>query len=89
MGMRSTSRAVLLVVALALPVVAVLISFALTDSPRSPQVPPTVEVGSSPEPPRPAPTGDAPEAPGELPPPPPDDDDDNVDEHDVDEHDDD
>lgn len=74
-GMRSTSRAVLLVIALALPIVAVLTSFALTDSPRSPHVPPIVEVGSSPAAPGPPggtpPADNGPNAPGELPPPPP------------------
>ena len=73
--MRSVPRAVLLIAALALPVAAVLISFSLTDGPRTPEVPAQVRIGSSPGPtPAPEPSVHPPAA--ELPPPPPDDDDD-------------
>ncbi|MEV5536849.1 hypothetical protein AB0L13_08290 [Saccharopolyspora shandongensis] len=82
--MRSVPKAVLLIAALALPIAAVLVSFALTDGPRTPQVPATVQVGSTPgpEPSRPGPPVST-VVPTELPPPAPDDDDDD-DEHDDD-----
>ncbi|MEV6229377.1 hypothetical protein AB0L88_16055 [Saccharopolyspora shandongensis] len=82
--MRSVPKAVLLIAALALPIAAVLVSFALTDGPRTPQVPATVQVGSAPgrEPSRPGPPAST-VVPTELPPPAPDDDDDD-DEHDDD-----
>ncbi|TWF94532.1 hypothetical protein [Saccharopolyspora dendranthemae] len=90
--MRSVPRGVLLLAALALPVVAVLISFALTGGARAPEVPETVRVGSSPGPSSPGPAipvvpgpSDLP-PPAELPPPAPnddaDDDDDATDGHD-------
>jgi hypothetical protein len=79
--MRSVPKAVLLLAALALPIAAVLVSFALTDGPRTPDVPTSVRIGSSPGP---EPTGltlvpNTPLPPEELPPPAPDDDDDNDD----------
>jgi hypothetical protein len=69
--MRSVPRAVLVIAALALPIIAVLVSVALTDGPRAPVVPASVKIGSFPGPdamptPTPLPTG--------VPPPPPDDD---------------
>lgn len=89
--MRSVPKGVLVLAALALPVAAVLISFALTDSPRAPQVPETVRIGSTPGPdptspaaePPPGP-GSAPAPPADLPPPAPapDDDADDLDDHD-------
>ncbi|GAB3674457.1 hypothetical protein [Saccharopolyspora tripterygii] len=90
--MRSVPRGALLLAALALPVVAVLVSFALTGGARAPEIPETVHVGSTPGPGSPAPV--IPVAPGpsdlpppaELPPPAPhddaDDDDDATDGHD-------
>ncbi|MER5394130.1 hypothetical protein [Saccharopolyspora sp. NPDC002686] len=76
--MRSVPKAVLLIAAMALPIAAVLVSFALTDGPRTPEVPATVQIGSSPGP---APTAAPPSSAAELPPPAPDDDDDD-DDHD-------
>ncbi|RRO13799.1 hypothetical protein EIL87_22750 [Saccharopolyspora rhizosphaerae] len=81
--MRSAPRGFLLLASLALPIAAVLISFALTGGARAPQVPDTVRVGSSPGPgpspnaPVPAVPGpsDVPPPPAELPPPAPHDDD--------------
>ncbi|MEB3372034.1 hypothetical protein [Saccharopolyspora mangrovi] len=85
--MRSVPRGVLLLAALALPIVAVLVSFALTGGARAPEVPETVRVGSTPGPapssgvPVPAVPGpsDAPPPPAELPPPAPNDDSDDDD----------
>ncbi|MDA3646075.1 hypothetical protein LZ318_05550 [Saccharopolyspora indica] len=78
--MRSVPKAVLLLAALALPIAAVLVSFALTDGPRTPQVPATVQIGSSPGP---DPTTSAPPAPTtEIPPPAPGSDDDDDDDDD-------
>ncbi|WP_344686280.1 hypothetical protein [Saccharopolyspora taberi] len=76
--MRSVPRTVLLIAALALPIAAVLVSFAVTDGPRTPDVPARVEIGSSPGPdPTVAPAPPPPEhPPAQLPPPKPDDDDD-------------
>lgn len=84
--MRSVPKGVLVLAALALPVAAVLVSFALTDSPRAPQVPETVRIGSAPGPdptssaaePPPGPAS-APAPPADLPPPAPNDDDDDGD----------
>lgn len=82
--MRSVPKAILLIAALALPIAAVLVSFALTDGPRTPQVPASVQIGSSPGPGptqlMPAPTSAG--LPTELPPPAPDDDDDDHDDDD-------
>lgn len=75
--MRPVPRAVLLLAALVLPVVAVLASYALTGGPRAPSIPTSVEVGSSPAPPGP---GLVPPA-SQLRPPPPDDDDEDDDHH--------
>ncbi|GAA2334145.1 hypothetical protein GCM10009854_07140 [Saccharopolyspora halophila] len=89
--MRSVPKGVLVLAALALPVAAVLISFALTDSPRAPQVPERVQIGSTPGPDPTSPTvepppgpGSAPAPPADLPPPAPNDDDgdDDLDDHD-------
>ncbi|MER7010529.1 hypothetical protein ABT324_03750 [Saccharopolyspora sp. NPDC000359] len=78
--MRSVPKVVLLLAAMALPIAAVLVSFALTDGPRAPHVPATVQIGSSPGP---DPTTTAPSAPAtEIPPPAPDDDDDDDDDDD-------
>ncbi|MCI2418606.1 hypothetical protein MOQ72_14290 [Saccharopolyspora sp. K220] len=79
--MRSVPKAVLLIAALALPIAAVLVSFALTDAPRTPHVPASVRIGSSPgpEPTQLVPAPGATNPPAELPPPPPDDDDDDDD----------
>ncbi|TDC88497.1 hypothetical protein E1161_23710 [Saccharopolyspora aridisoli] len=82
--MRSVPRGALLLAALALPIVAVLISFALTGGARSPEIPESVRVGSSssPQPSADAPVPvvpgppDVPPPPAELPPPAPNDDDD-------------
>jgi len=85
--MRSVPRGVLLLAALALPIVAVLISFALTGGVRSPEIPESVRVGSTPSPSTPGPSADVPvpvvpgpsdvpPPPAELPPPAPNDDDD-------------
>ena len=91
--MRSVPRIVLLVAALALPVIAVVASYALTDGPRAPQAPAKVQVGVSPGP-DPLPTAPSeqvppsspsqpPPLPPDLPPPPPDDDlDDDLDDDD-------
>ena len=89
--MRSVPKTVLLLAALALPIAVVLISFSAGTTPREPQVPVTVEIGSSPDP-NPPETGSTtpmppPETspPAELPPPPPvedDEDDDDDDDHD-------
>ncbi|MDI2032719.1 hypothetical protein QFW96_29150 [Saccharopolyspora sp. TS4A08] len=46
--MRSVPRGVLLLAALALPIAAVLVSFALTGGTRAPEIPETVRVGSTP-----------------------------------------
>lgn len=78
--MRSVPKGVLVLAALALPVAAVLISFALTDAPRAPQVPEIVRVGSSPgpeptSPAAPPPPGPQTPPPADLPPPAPNDDD--------------
>ncbi|GAA0508485.1 hypothetical protein GCM10011581_19520 [Saccharopolyspora subtropica] len=77
--MRSVPKAVLLLAAVALPIAAVLVSFAVTDGPRTPHVPATVRIGSSagPDPSHMPPVSTNP--PAELPPPPPDDDDDDDD----------
>ncbi|WP_263250340.1 hypothetical protein [Saccharopolyspora rosea] len=70
--MKSVPKTVLLLAALALPIAAVLVSYAVTDGPRTPDVPDKVEVGSKPGPPPAAVSKST----GELPPPTPDDDDD-------------
>jgi hypothetical protein len=84
--MRSVPKAVLLLAALALPIAAVLVSFALIDGPRTPDVPASVQIGKSagPEPTQPTqvpntalPPTELP--PTELPPPAPNNDDDNDD----------
>lgn len=67
--MRSVPRGVLLLAALALPVVAVLVSFALTGGARAPEVPETVRVGSTPGPSSPAPVIPVVPGPSDLPPP--------------------
>ncbi|MER7077585.1 hypothetical protein [Saccharopolyspora kobensis] len=77
--MRSVPKAVLLLAAMALPIAAVLVSFALTDGPRVPQVPATVQIGSSPGP---DPTTASPAPTTEIPPPAPGDDDDDDDDDD-------
>jgi hypothetical protein len=87
--MRSVPRGVLLLAALALPIVAVLVSFALTGGARAPEVPESVRVGSTPGPgpssgaPVPVPfvpgPSDVPPPPAELPPPAPNDDSDDDD----------
>ncbi|CAL99456.1 hypothetical protein A8924_0488 [Saccharopolyspora erythraea NRRL 2338] len=79
--MRSVPRALLLVLALALPIAAVVVSFAITDGPRVPDVPAQVRIGSSPGPDQPVPSVAPPPGtpPAQLPPPPPDDDDDDHD----------
>ncbi|MEV4649207.1 hypothetical protein [Saccharopolyspora sp. NPDC049357] len=85
--MRSVPRGVLLLAALALPIVAVLVSFALTGGVRSPEIPESVRVGSTPSPSSRGPSADVPvpvvpgpsdvpPPPAELPPPAPNDDDD-------------
>ncbi|MFC7342477.1 hypothetical protein [Saccharopolyspora griseoalba] len=83
--MRSVPKGLLVLAALALPVAAVLLSFALTDSPRSPRAPEMVRVGSSPgpeptssqaPPPQQSGPGTAPPPPADLPPPAPHDNDD-------------
>lgn len=71
--MKSVPKTVLLLAALALPIAAVLVSYGVTDGPRSPDVPDKVEVGSKPGPP---PSAAVSKSTGELPPPTPDDDDD-------------
>ncbi len=97
--MQPASKVALLLTAMALPIGAVLVSFALTDEPRAPQVPAQVEVRTSSETAPPGegaggpPPGQAPRSstgPSDLPPPPPADDDadDRFDDQDDDQHDD-
>ncbi|GAB2740147.1 hypothetical protein GCM10027174_11930 [Salinifilum aidingensis] len=96
--MKPASKVALLLTAMALPLGAVLVSFALTDEPRAPQVPGRVEVrtpeGTAPPSgagaPEPSP-GRAPGSatgPSDLPPPPPAHDDDADDRFDDDQRDD-
>ncbi|MCA1191763.1 hypothetical protein [Saccharopolyspora sp. 6V] len=83
--MRPVKRLPLLIAALALPITAVLLGYALSNGPRAPQVPAEVRVGDlvGPAPSRPAtPPVVATSAPADLPPPEPEDDDDDSDDPD-------
>lgn len=81
--MRPVTRLPLLIAALALPIAVVLFSYAVTNGPRSPQVPAEVHVGDVSGPGRPGGPTLAPATstspPADLPPPEPEDDDDEPD----------